>query len=153
VVDCLLKGSRHEIHYIREGTRTFQDWVDDQRATGPMAAEVRDDPSLSDRSVSPPEWKKLLAACKRIAQHGYQQLAKTNVVKTWTEEDGTDVAEIRKGGIRVFFFEDESPPDNGPSRLILTHGYRKQTDETPSREIEHFLSLQDQYYRQKFDAE
>ena len=103
MVDCLLKGSRHEIHYIREGTRTFQDWVDDQRATGPKAAEVRDDPSLGDRSVSPPEWKKLLAACKRIAQHGYQQLAKTNVVKTWVDYDGTDVAEIRKGGIRVYF--------------------------------------------------
>ncbi|WP_263810297.1 MULTISPECIES: type II toxin-antitoxin system RelE/ParE family toxin [Salinibacter] len=153
MVDCLLKGSRHEIHYIREGTRTFQDWVDDQRATGPMAAEVRDDPSISDRSVSPPEWKKLLAACKRIAQHGYQQLAKTNVVKTWVDYDGTEVAEIRKGGIRVFFFEEEPVPDEGPSRLILTHGYRKQTDETPDREIEHFIHLREQYYRQKFDAE
>lgn len=153
MVDCLLKGSRHEIHYIREGTRTFQDWVDDQRATGPMAAEVRDDPSISDRSVSPPEWKKLLAACKRIAQHGYQQLAKTNVVKTWVDYDGTEVAEIRKGDIRVFFFEEEPVPDEGPSRLILTHGYRKQTDETPDREIEHFIHLREQYYRQKFDAE
>ncbi|WP_208425212.1 type II toxin-antitoxin system RelE/ParE family toxin [Salinibacter sp.] len=153
MVDCLLKGSRHEIHYIREGTRTFQDWVDDQRATGPKAAEVRDDPSLGDRSVSPPEWKKLLAACKRIAQHGYQQLAKTKVVKTWVDYDGTEVAEIRKGDIRVFFFEEEPVPDEGPSRLILTHGYRKQTDETPDQEIEHFLYLRDQYYRQKFDAE
>jgi hypothetical protein len=118
-----------------------------------MAAEVRDDPSLGDRPVSPPEWKKLLAACKRIVQHGYQQLAKTNVVKTWVDYDGTEVAEIRKGGTRVFFFEEEPVPDEGPSRLILTHGYRKQTDETPDREIEHFLYLRDQYYRQKFDAE
>jgi len=152
VVDCLLAGSRHEIYYVRDGTRTFQDWVDDLRATGLYAASVRDDPSLKDRSVSPAEWKKLLAACKRIAQYGYQQLAKTNVVKTWTEDDGTEVAEIRKGSVRVFFFEDEPIPDDDPTRLILTHGYRKQSNETPTGEIGHFIELQGQYYQWKFDT-
>ncbi len=58
-----------------------------------------------------------------------------------------------KEGFGSFFFEDEPEPDNGPSRLILTHGYRKQTDETPDQEIDHFLYLRDQYYRHKFDAE
>lgn len=153
VIDFLLGGSHHEICYVCEGTRTFQDWADDLRATGPQAAEVREDPSLNDRPVSPTEWKKLLAACKSIAQNGYRQLAKTKAVKTWTDYDGTEVAEIRKGSIRVFFFEDKPLPDEGPSRLILTHGYRKQSDETPDREIAHFLHLREQFYKQKFDAE
>lgn len=59
----------------------------------------------------------------------------------------------RKGGIRVFFFEEDPEPENGPSRFILTHGYRKQTDKTPPQEIDHFFHLRDQYYRHKFDAE
>lgn len=134
---------------MREGGNAFDQWAKKLQATGETAAKVREDPSLADRPLAPPEWKKLLAAFDRIAKHGYQKLEKTKLVKTWTLDDGTEVAEVRKGGVRVFFFEEEPVPNQGPTRLVLTHGYRKQSGDTPDREIRRFLNLQDLYYENR----
>jgi phage-related protein len=151
VIEFLLAGSRHELHFIDTGSNLLVDFADQLKATGKIAAVVREDPSLGSRSVSPANWKKFLAAAKRIAQHGYRALAKTNVVKTWREgedPDGTpiEVCEIRKGQVRVMFFEDQHTKVKRRSRLILTHGFIKKTDETPKEEVNHFKNLRADYY-------
>ena len=141
--------THNEICYICEGTRTFRHFVEDLRAKGSLAADVRGDESLEGHPVSPKTWKNLVQTIEKVAQHGYRMLARTNMVKTWREDDGTPVAEIRKGQVRVFFFEDE--PEDGDRRLILTHGYLKKTDHTPDREIAHYKHLRDRYFEWKFD--
>lgn len=152
MVDPLFRkpGWAHEIWYICDGTGTFQDFVNELQATGLLASKVRGDQALADRPVSPKEWRQLIQTIEKIGQHGYRKLARTNVVKTWTEDDGTPVAEIRKGQLRVLFFEDK--PDEDPDRLILTHGFLKKTDETPRNEIRRYRRLRRRYFNWKFEA-
>lgn len=57
----------------------------------------------------------------------------------------------RKGQLRVLFFEDK--PDEAPDRLILTHGFLKKTDETPTNEIRRYRRLRRRYFNWKFEAD
>jgi hypothetical protein len=150
MVGYLLEGSQHSIYYIREGTDTFRDWAGDIGATGPTAAEVLDDPSLEDRSPSPPEWEKVLAALEKIADEGYEKLAKINMVNTWPGDDGKEVAEVKKGGVRIPFFEDETSLDQEVTRLILTHGFQRENEEG---QFDHFRALRMEYYEWELRTE
>jgi hypothetical protein len=150
MVGYLLEGSRHSIYYIREGTYTFRDWAGDIGATGPTAAEVLDDHSLKDRSPSPPEWEKVLAALEKIADEGYEKLAKINMVNTWAGDDGKEVAEVKKGGVRIPFFEDETSLDEELTRLILTHGFQK---ENAAGQFDKFRTLRMKYYKWELRTE
>lgn len=153
MVELVLARSSHRISYIYEGAHvTFRDFLDKVKAQGPTAAAIRGEPRLRQRKPAPKEWKKLIAALDRVAKHGFRVLEKTTVVKTWRANDGTEVCEIRKGNVRVLFFEDEPPPDEGPTHLIITHAFFKKSDETPQPEIERFLRMRAQYYRWKSDA-
>jgi phage-related protein len=154
VIEFVLAGTQHEIYYIYEGGHfTFRDFLNKVKAQGPVAGSIRGEARLQGKKPSPKEWKKLIAALDRIAQHGFRMLEKTNLIKTWTEDDGTEVCEIRKGNVRVLFFEDEPQPADGPTRLVITHAFFKKSDETPRREIERFLRMRKQYYAWKFDAD
>lgn len=154
MIDLLFRKPRwtHDVCYINQGSRTFPDFVDKLKAAGAAAASIRGDESLADRPVSPKEWKRLIQTIEKVAEHGYRKLEGTNMVKTWIEDDGTPVCEIRKGQSRVFFFEDE-PDDENSNGLILTHGYLKKTNETPDREIDRYKSLREDYFEWKFDAD
>lgn len=153
MVELVLTRSRHRISYVRDGAHvTFRDFLDKVKAQGPLAAAIRGEPRLKEKKPAPKEWKKLIAALDRIAQHGFRKLEKTKLVKTWAEDGGTTVCEIRKGNVRVLFFEDEPHPNDGPTHLVITHAFFKKSDETPRSEIERFLRMREQYYTWKFNA-
>ena len=154
MIEFVLAGTRHEIYYIYEGGHfTFRALAEDLKARGPAADTLQGKKRRQRKKPSPKDWKRLIATVDKTANSGYRLIARTNAIKTWTEDEGTEVYEFRKGNIRVFFFEDETVPDGGKSRLVITHAYYKQTDETPSKEIERFLRLRQAYYEWKLDAD
>jgi phage-related protein len=55
----------------------------------------------------------------------------------------TNLAEFKRHGVRLLCFFD------GPGRIILTHGFKKQSDRTPPQEIERALRLRDAYLDEK----
>lgn len=152
MVELVLARSKHQISFISEGANTFRDFLDKVKAQGPMAASVRGEPRLRQRRPAPKEWKKMIAALDRVAEHGFRVLEKTTVVKTWRADDGTEVCEIRKGNVRVLFFEEEPPLDKGATHLIITHAFFKKSNETPRLEVNRFLRMRQRYYSWKSDA-
>ncbi len=156
MIDVLLKGSRHEIWYITEGGHTtFKDLLDEVKATGALAAKLREEPRVSNKKLHPKAWKKLLGAMQRTVRHGKDQVSKTNAIKRWSEpcydayqkaDSQVALHEFRPDFIRVLFFEEEPVPVAGPSRLIITHAFKKKRDDTPDEEKTRFVRLRNAYY-------
>ncbi len=153
MVDLLFRHPSwtHEVWYIRNGSRTFQDFVDELEATGVFAAKIRDDEALADRPLSPEEWRHLIQTIKKVAEHGFRKMITTDMVDRWKEDDDTPVNEIRKGQVRILFFPDKPEGDN--QEIILTHGFLKKGDETPDEEIKHYKNLREDYFEWKFEAQ
>lgn len=150
MIEFLLGGSKHTIYFITTGSNILADYADDLKAAGEFAATIRGKKRLQSRPDRPKDWKKFVAVLKKTVQHGYKMMAKTNAVKTWMEAgpngEDIEVAEIRKGQLRVFFFEDTCSAPGPPSRLILTHGYTKKTNSTPDGQTDCFINLRASYY-------
>ena len=146
MIELILSGRHHAIYYVTKGGHTtFRKFADELRARGPVAGKVRGE-KYDYKKPKPKSWKGLMGVLEKSAKHGYKVLSNTNMVKTWTVDDGTQVAEFRKKNLRVLFFEDETTKQR-PTRLIVTHCFKKQSDETPSQEIDRFLRLRKEYYK------
>lgn len=149
MIEFLIGGPKHEIYFITTGSNILADYADSIKAAGKLAATIRGKKRIRSHPDRPKDWKKFVSVLARIVQHGYRRMAKTNAVKMWVEAgpggEDIEVAEIRKGQLRVFFEETCSAP-GPPSRLILTHGYTKKTNSTPDDETTHFINLRADYY-------
>ena len=67
----------------------------------------------------------------------------TNMSENITKHIDEDIWELRPGNNRVFYFF------AAENTFVLLHHFRKQTQKTPSREIEKAKSERDDYLRRK----
>jgi phage-related protein len=106
---------------------------------------VRDDEDifrdfLLDRArVTEVERRGLVAVLQRAAE---EPLINPKHFTKFKGKDG-DLAEFRYQQIRILCFFD------GPGRIVLTHGFRKKTNETPAQEKRYAHSLRQEYLESK----
>ncbi|AXX64464.1 type II toxin-antitoxin system RelE/ParE family toxin [Bombilactobacillus bombi] len=89
--------------------------------------------------------KKLIALIKAIQQQGLLIAAKME----WIKKLDSNLYEIRSKVAsniqRGLYFHDEE------EQYIITHGFTKNTQKTPAREIKHAKKLRAEYYQRKED--
>lgn len=150
MIKFLLGGRTYDVYYIYEGRGILKNLADKLKALGPTAAVIREKPSVKGKSVHPKDWKKFVSKTTSLTTTRARTFCQTAAGKSWSVDDDVldqkvTISEIKAGQIRVFFFEDEHG-DHDPTRIILTHGYLKKSDDTPDAEVDRFLKLRRQYY-------
>lgn len=89
------------------------------------------------------ERRKLVALIQTIEQVGLG----TAVKMKWVRKLDVNLYEIRSKVAsniqRGLYFHDEGP------HYVITHGFTKKTQKTPSREINHAKDLREEYYQRK----
>jgi phage-related protein len=87
------------------------------------------------------EQKKLDRAVSRLADRGLP----TNVQKGRAFKGLENLVEIKEHGLRVIWFESGERSATGKRVRVLTHGFRKKSNRTPSREIERAERIKREY--------
>ena len=92
--------------------------------------------------LSPADRRKLDRAVRRLADWGLPR----NTQKGRALKGCDNLYEIKEHGLRVVWFETRELTVNNRRIVVLTHGFKKKSRQTPAREIDRAQRLQAEYF-------